>query len=87
MYKYNEYNARAVKIYNATSSLVRFENKTVFLYIKKCSTLHAGVVAVNLEVVGLAPDIIQIMYGIRRWVGLNLIRSPSSLVGPMLIFN
>jgi hypothetical protein len=27
------YNAIAVKIYDATSSLVRFENKTLFLYI------------------------------------------------------
>jgi hypothetical protein len=29
------YNARAVQNYNATSSLVRFENETVFFYFGK----------------------------------------------------
>jgi hypothetical protein len=29
------YNASAVKIYDATSSLVRFENKNIFLYFEK----------------------------------------------------
>jgi hypothetical protein len=29
------YNASVVKIYNATSSLVRFENKIVFIYVRK----------------------------------------------------
>jgi hypothetical protein len=29
------YNASAVKIYNATSSLVRFENKNISLYFVK----------------------------------------------------
>jgi hypothetical protein len=33
------YNASAVKIYNATSSLERFENKTNFLYYDKRPTL------------------------------------------------
>jgi hypothetical protein len=29
------YNANAVKIYNAASSLVRFENKNIFYYFEK----------------------------------------------------
>jgi hypothetical protein len=29
------YNACAVKIYDATSSLVRFENKSIFFYCEK----------------------------------------------------
>jgi hypothetical protein len=33
------YNARAVKIYNATSSLVRFKNKNIFFYIHLKSAL------------------------------------------------
>jgi hypothetical protein len=40
------YNASAVKIYNVTSSLVRFENKNIE---------PTGVVVVNSKVVGLAP--------------------------------
>jgi hypothetical protein len=48
------YNARAVKFFNATSSLVRFENKNVFFCFEKCSST-AGIVVVNLKVVGLAP--------------------------------
>jgi hypothetical protein len=27
------YNASAIKVYKATSSLVRFENKNVFIYV------------------------------------------------------
>jgi hypothetical protein len=53
------YNASAVKIYSATSSLVRFENKNIFFYFKKTlnpTRYSAGVVAVNSKVVGLAPD-------------------------------
>jgi hypothetical protein len=33
------YNASAVKIYNATSSLVRFENKNIFFCLEKRSSL------------------------------------------------
>jgi hypothetical protein len=33
------YNASAVKVYNATSSLVRLEDKNVFSCFEKCSTL------------------------------------------------
>jgi hypothetical protein len=50
------YNASAVKIYNATSSLVRFENKNIFFYLKNALAHYsAGVVAVNFIVIGLAP--------------------------------
>jgi hypothetical protein len=38
----------AVEIYNAASSLVRFENKTSFFYFDKCS---------SLQVVGLEPSV------------------------------
>jgi hypothetical protein len=44
------YNARAVKIHNATSSLVRFEDKNVFLYFEKMFYLtncNAGSVMVD----------------------------------------
>jgi hypothetical protein len=44
--------------YNAENSLVRFENKSIFFYILKKNSLayyNAGVIAVNLKVVGLAP--------------------------------
>jgi hypothetical protein len=44
------YNAIAVKNYNATSRLLYFENKNVFLCLEKCSmyttTYNAGVVVV-----------------------------------------
>jgi hypothetical protein len=41
------YNASVVNFYNATGSLMRFENKTKIFY----STLkNAGVVAVNLKI-------------------------------------
>jgi hypothetical protein len=46
------YNASAVKIYNATSSLERFGKQKYFLLHYK--TLDADVVVVNSEFVGLA---------------------------------
>jgi hypothetical protein len=51
------YNASAVKIYNATISLVHFENKTIFykfvmLYV---AYFNASVVVVNYEFLESAP--------------------------------
>jgi hypothetical protein len=51
------YNASTVKIYNATSSLMRFENKYIFFFIEETLSYYsaAGIVVVKSEVVGLAP--------------------------------
>jgi hypothetical protein len=37
------YDAGAVKIYNATSSLVRFENKNIFFYLRTALAFYAAV--------------------------------------------
>jgi glutamate formiminotransferase len=52
------YNASVVKIYNSTSSLVRFENKTISFYFEETllwPSNNAGVVVVKSKVVGLVP--------------------------------
>jgi hypothetical protein len=46
------YNASAVKIYNATSSLVRFEDTNILFFIEK---------TLNSEVVGLAPGYLTLL--------------------------
>jgi hypothetical protein len=51
------YNTSAVKIYNATGSLLRFENKKMFSSTLKNALAYynAGVVAVNLKAPGTIP--------------------------------
>jgi hypothetical protein len=53
------YNASVVKIYETTSSLVRFETKNIFFHFeKRASLLHTTLalyVVVNSQVIGLAP--------------------------------
>jgi hypothetical protein len=51
------YNASVVNFYNATGSLARFENKNIIFYFQNLlACYNAGAVAVNLKIVGLAPD-------------------------------
>jgi hypothetical protein len=51
------YNASAVKIYNTTSSLVRFENKNILFFLdfleKSCSLLHVGLAPGHIELKGI----------------------------------
>jgi hypothetical protein len=58
--------------YNATGSLVCFENKKYFLLIWKNALAYynAGVVAVNLKIVGSAPGFKCIGFEIFSWYEL-----------------
>jgi hypothetical protein len=47
------YNASVVNFCNAADSLARFENKNIFFHSERTLALY---VAVNLKVVGLAPE-------------------------------
>jgi hypothetical protein len=82
------YNASAVKIYNARSSLARFENKNIFTYFQK--TLQpfmysAGVVAVNSKVVGLAP-VFTCDYGIVSYCRKTVCPNSFTTLPNVLIF-
>jgi hypothetical protein len=64
------YNASAVKIYTTTSSLVRFENKNVFFYYeKRSSLLQRRRCGCKLIVVGLTPALLLYL---TAYIGTNL---------------
>jgi hypothetical protein len=52
------YSAIAVNIYNASSSLVRFENKNILFTLKNAlACYNAGDVVANSKVVGIDPGL------------------------------